>query len=139
MKLFPAEISINEFDLEEVSIEFKGSKKTRKKILVEPEDVDYTYKIRKKRKKNKYKIDFSMLIENEDVLLKIKGYAVYSFPDEFNSEKIGAYMYGNVIPSIYSSLRGLLFLLTYHSPRRILLPVVNFYKSYEKDVKETLK
>ncbi len=134
MKLFPAEINLNEFEIEEVSINFKGKKSEIKKLDLTPENIDFNFNVRKKRAKNEYKINFSLDIEMQKLLsITVRGFATYEFPGGFQREKIDAYLFGNVIPSIYITLRGILLMLTYNSPKRIVLPVVNFFKSYKEN------
>jgi len=132
MKLYGADINILKFEIEEVSYSFK-----KKKVSILPEDVDFSFNVRKRRNIEQYKISYTLTVEQEEnIFFETRGYAIFEFKTKMSKAQKEKYIYGNIIPSVYMTLRGAVFMLTYNSPIRILLPVVNFYKSYSQAKKE---
>lgn len=79
-------------------------------------------------------------LENSNVKsaldFSVKGMSKYLLPKKLNDEEISRYIYGNMIPQIYSNLRGYLYAVSQNMPLRIVLPVINIAEMYEKERKK---
>lgn len=135
MKIILSPLKIEDIQIQEFSYKFKSDSKVK---TVNYKKLNFDFEIKKAPDKNEFVVFFKL--ENSNVKsaldFSVKGMLKYLLPKKLNDEKISRYIYGNMIPQIYSNLRGYLYAVSQNMPLRIVLPVINLAEMYEKERKE---
>ena len=135
MKIILSPLKIEDIQIQEFSYKFKSDSKVK---TVNYKKLNFDFEIKKAPDKNEFVVFFKLENSNMKSALdfSVKGMSKYLLPKKLNDEKINRYIYGNMIPQIYSNLRGYLYAVSQNMPLRIVLPVINLAEMYEKERKE---